>query len=147
MSSPSRTWASSVLGHKQLNFTIKKAGEQHKLDINELKEIRNDAYDCAKSYKGRMKKIHDQHINRKSFYNGQKVLLYNSRLHLFPGKLKSRWMGPFIVCNVFPHGVVKIENPKDGNSFKVNGQRLKPFIELGNPKVEVMLLEDPNYKD
>jgi hypothetical protein len=57
--------------------------------MDELKELRNDAYDCAKQYKAKMKKTHDQNILRRSFEVGQKVLLYNSRLHLFPGKLKS----------------------------------------------------------
>ena len=66
---------------KQLNFDLTQAGVHRKLQLNELEEIRNDAYDCAKSYKDRMKKVHDQNILRKSFTPGQKVLLYNSRLH------------------------------------------------------------------
>ena len=60
---------------------------------------------------------------------GQKVLLYNSRLHLFPGKLKSRWTGLFVVKTVFPHGAVEISDTKNGNDFKVNDQRLKSFLE------------------
>jgi hypothetical protein len=94
-----------------------------------------------------MKKAHDQSILRQSFEPGQKVLLYNSRLHLFPGKLKSRWIGPFIIRSVFPHGAIEIEDPKNGNTFKVNGQRLKPFLELRSRKVETTLLEDPNYSE
>ena len=82
---------------KRLNFDLDKAGAERKLQINELEEIRNDAYNCAKSYKDRMKRVHDKNILRKSFEPGQKVLLYNSRLHLFLGKLRSRWTGPFIV--------------------------------------------------
>jgi hypothetical protein len=74
---------------KQLNFNLSKAGSQRKLQLNELEEIRNDAYDCARMYKEQMKKAHDQSILRRSFEPGQKVILYNSRLHLFPGKLKS----------------------------------------------------------
>jgi len=66
---------------------------------------------------------------RKTFVPGKKVLLYNSRLHLFSGKLKSRWTGPFIVKTVFLHGVVEICDTKNENDFKVNGQRLKPFLE------------------
>ena len=64
-----------------------KAGEARKLQINELEEIRNDAYENAKISKARMKLAHDKIIQRKEFQLGQKVLLYNSRLHLFPGKL------------------------------------------------------------
>ena len=79
--------------------------------------------------KDRVKVFHDKFTMRKNFVQRQKVLLYNSRLHLFPGKLKSRWIRPFIVKTVFPHGSIEIYDPKNGNVFKVNGQRLKPFLE------------------
>jgi hypothetical protein len=69
-----------------------------------------------------MKRVHDQDILSKSFVPGQKFLLYNSRLHLFPGKLQSRWSGPFTVRTVFQHGAVEIENSYNGDVFKVNGQ-------------------------
>ena len=68
-------------------------------------------------------------------------------MHLFPGKLRSRWTGPFIVRTVYPHGAIEIENPKNGDTFKVNGQRLKPFLELEPPEVEEVLLDDPVYQD
>ena len=58
---------------------------------------------------------------------GHKILLYNSRLHLFPGKLKTRWSGPYIVHTVYPHSAIEISDLKSGNMFKVNGQKLKPF--------------------
>ena len=67
-------------------------------------------------------------IQRKNFEVGQKVLLYHSRLRLFPGKLRSRWIGPFEIVEVFPHGAVSIKKD-DGNVFKVNGHRLKPYLE------------------
>jgi hypothetical protein len=94
-----------------------------------------------------MKKVHDQGILRRCFEPGQKVLLYNSRLHLFPGKLKSRWMGPFIIRTVFSHGAIEIEDPKNGNIFKVNEQRVKPFLELRSSEVEATLLDDPIYTE
>jgi hypothetical protein len=122
-----------------------KAGSQRKLQLTELEELRNDAYDCSKKYKEHMKRVHDQSIPRRSFEPGQKVLLYNSRLHLFPGKLKSRWTGPFIIRTVFSHKAIKIEDQKNGNTFKVNGQRVKPFLELRSLEVEATLLEDPIY--
>lgn len=90
---------------------------------------------------------HDQNLLRNFFTSGQKVLLCNSHLQVFPGKFCSRWSGPFIVRTSYPHGAVEIKNPKDGNVFKVNGQRLKPFIELKSPEVEEILLEDPIYED
>ena len=110
---------------KQLNFILLKAGSQRKLQLNELEELRNDAYDCAMMYKEQMKKAHDQSILRRSFKPGQKILLYNSQLHLFLGKLKSRWTDPFTIRLVFPHGAIEIEDPKNGNTFKVNRQKLK----------------------
>ncbi|XP_026416243.1 uncharacterized protein LOC113311648 [Papaver somniferum] len=132
---------------KKLNFDLDKAGTQRKLQLNELEELRDNAYDSAKMYKNRMKVFHDKSILRKSFTPGQKALLYNTRLHFFPGKLRSRWSGPFVVRTVFPHGVVEIENTIYKNIFKVNGQRLKPFLEPLPPKVETLDLEDPVYVD
>ena len=69
-----------------------------------------------------MKAFHDKHISRKTFEPNKKVWLFNSRLKLFPGKLKSRWDGPFKVVQVFTHGTVEIHDPKTGNIFRVNGQ-------------------------
>jgi hypothetical protein len=68
-------------------------------------------------------------------------------LHLFPGKLRSRWTSPFVVKNVYPYGTVEIENPQNGNIFKVNGQCLKPFLENYIPEVESTPQEDPVYQD
>jgi hypothetical protein len=130
---------------KQLNFNFLKAGSQRKLQLTKLEELRNDAYDCSRKYKENIKRVHDQSILRRSFEPSQKVLLYNSRLHLFLGKLKSRWISPFIIRTAFSHGAVKIEDLKNGNTFKVNGQKVKPFLELRSLKVEATLLEDPIY--
>ena len=131
---------------KNLNFDLEKVGENRKLQLNELEELRNDAYENEKIYKERTKVFHDKSILRKTFSPNQKVLLYDSRLHLFPGKLKSRWTGPFVVRTVFPHGAIEIENPKDGSIFKVNGHRLKPFLEFpGNQEEELMILHEPSY--
>ena len=112
-----------------------------------MEEIRRDAYENFKISKERMKVFHDKKILRKSFEPSQKVLLYNSRLHLFPEKLRFRWTRPFIVKNVFPHGAIESENPKNGNIFKVNGQRLKPFLEKFSQEEESINLEDPIYQD
>ena len=111
--------------------------------MSELEEIRNEAYNNSRIYKERMKVFHDKNIVRKSFEPSQKVLLYDSRLHLFPGKLRSRWTSPFIVKKSFSHGAVEIENPKNDNIFKVNGQRLKPFFENFDPNEESIALTDP----
>ncbi|XP_050207444.1 uncharacterized protein LOC126656866 [Mercurialis annua] len=85
------------------------------------------AYENAKLYKEKTKKWHDAHIVPKQFTAGSYVLLYNSRLRLFPGKLKSRWSGPFKVRHIADHRAIELEND-NGESFKVNGQRCKPYL-------------------
>src|ERR1044072_5348083 len=77
--------------------------------------------------KKKTKKWHDLKILKREFSPGQLVLLYNSRLRLFPGKLKSRWSRPYKVKKVFQHGAVEIENMTNQNSFTVNAQRLKLY--------------------
>ena len=86
-----------------------------------------NAYKNARLYKDRTKLWHDKHLVKRDFNEWEDVLLYNSRLRLFPGKLKSRWSGPFKVVKVYPYGAIQISNEK-GEKFKVNGHRLKPYL-------------------
>ena len=132
---------------QHLNFNLDQAGEERLLHLSELEELRMEAYDLAKDYKIRTKKFHDSKIVRKEFQVGQKVLLYNSRLHVHPGKLKTRWSGPFIVTKVSSHGAIEIQNPEDLSTFKVNGHRLKPYFELEVKVLEKIYLDDPVYMD
>jgi transposase InsO family protein len=111
---------------KALNLDTKAAGEKRMLQLHELEELRLDAYENAKLYKEKTKRWHDKHIRRRNFEEGQLVLLFNSRLRLFPGKLRTRWSGPYKVSKVFDHGAIEIWSEKTG-AFKVNGQRLKHF--------------------
>ncbi|WMV25431.1 hypothetical protein MTR67_018816 [Solanum verrucosum] len=74
-----------------------------------------------------MKRYHDQRFEKREFVVGDLVLLFNSRLRLFPGKLKSKWTGPFLLTKVLPHGAVELEN-RDGTRFMVNGQRIKIYL-------------------
>ncbi|CAN6679377.1 unnamed protein product [Malus baccata var. baccata] len=113
---------------KTFNMDIDAAGLHRKLQLNELQEVRNEAYENARIYKEKTKAFHDKMIRSKTFSIGQKVLLFNSRLRLFPGKLRSKWIGPFIVTNVFPHGAVQIQSLKMQQEFKANGHRLKPYF-------------------
>ncbi|CAN6677893.1 unnamed protein product [Malus baccata var. baccata] len=130
---------------KRLNFEYQATGEKRKLQLNELEEWRNEAYENAKIYKERTKKFHDKAIIRKEFVPGQKVLLYNSRLHLFPGKLRSKWIGPFEVTQVMPHGAIEIKNLHTGELFKVNEQRLKHYLDATLPETkEVAYFEAPS---
>ncbi|KAM1249646.1 hypothetical protein ACFX2G_032993 [Malus domestica] len=107
----------------------REAGIHCKLQLNELEEIQNEAYENARLYKEKTKAFHDKMIRTKSFSVGQKVLLFNSRLRLFPGKLRSRWIGPFVITNIFPHSAVQVRSFKTGQEFKVNGHRVKPYYE------------------
>ena len=88
--------------------------------MNELEELRNEAYENARIYKEKTKRWHGQKIMRREFKVGEKVLLYNSRLKLFPGKLKSRWSGPYTVITSTPFGAVTLKD-ESGSEFKVNG--------------------------
>ena len=94
--------------------------------MNELEELREMEYENSRIYKEHTKKWYDANVKIKSFQEGDQVLLFNSRLRLFPGKLKSRWSGPFVVSHVYPYGAVEVCNTK-GEKFKVNGQRLKIY--------------------
>ena len=111
---------------RQLNMDSTLAGEKRLLQLSELDEFRNKAYENARIYKEKTKAWHDKHITRKEFAAGQQVLLFNSRLKLFPGKLKSRWSGPFTVTKVFSHGGAEVSHPEKG-TFTVATQRLKPY--------------------
>ncbi|CAN6712704.1 unnamed protein product [Malus baccata var. baccata] len=114
---------------KTFNLDLDAAGMHRKLQLNELEELRNEAYENARIYKEKTKAFHDKMIRGKTFNIGQKVLLFNSRLRLFPGKLRSKWIRPFVVTNVFPHGAVQVQSLRNGQEFKVNGHRLKPYYE------------------
>ncbi|XP_039122096.1 uncharacterized protein LOC120258721 [Dioscorea cayenensis subsp. rotundata] len=102
---------------------------KRKLQLNELDEWRSNAYESSMLYKEKVKEYHDRRMKHpKQFHEGDQVLLFNSRLKLFPGKLRSRWSGPYTVTQVFPHGAIEITNPENG-TFKVNGQRLKFYFD------------------
>ena len=115
--------------------------------MNELDELCRESYESSQIYKERLKKFHDMTIIRKTFEPHQKVLLYSSRLHIFPSKHRSRWIGAFIVKVVYPYGAVEIENPKIGKTFKVNGQRLKAFLKNFDRQESSEELVDPLYQD
>ncbi|GJY02379.1 reverse transcriptase domain-containing protein [Tanacetum coccineum] len=112
---------------KHVNFDIKTAGDHRKLQLNELNELRDQAYENSLIYKEKTKKLHDSKIKNRIFNVGDQVLLFNSRLKIFSGKLKTRWSGPFTIAQVFPYGTVELSQP-DGPNFKVNGHRVKHYF-------------------
>ncbi|GJX40076.1 reverse transcriptase domain-containing protein [Tanacetum coccineum] len=83
---------------KHANFDLETAGDHRKVQLNELNELRDHAYENSLIYKEKTKRIHDSKIKNRVFNVGDQVLLFNSRLKMFSGKLKSRWSGPFTIC-------------------------------------------------
>ncbi|XP_061351976.1 uncharacterized protein LOC133296947 [Gastrolobium bilobum] len=128
---------------KYLNFDSKTAVEKRLLQLDELDEFKLSAYESASLYKEKTKKWHDKKILPRDFKVGNQVLLFNSRLRLFPGKLKSRWSGPFIVRNMKSYGAVEISPLDSDRSFTVNGQRLKLYMggEIDRGTTTVALIE------
>ncbi|GKA30624.1 reverse transcriptase domain-containing protein [Tanacetum coccineum] len=112
---------------KHTNFDIKTAGDHRKVQLNELNELRDHAYENSLIYKEKTKRIHDSKIKNRVFNVGDRVLLFNSRLKIFSGKLKTRWSGPFTVTQVFPYGTIELSQ-NSGPNFKVNGHRLKHYF-------------------
>ena len=92
-----------------------------------MEEVHNNAYENAKIYKDKAKRWHDKHIQKRDFEVGQQVLLFNLRLKLFPGKLRSRWSSPFIVNKVLPSGAIEVHHPLK-RIFIVKGQQLKHYL-------------------
>ncbi|KAK8521400.1 hypothetical protein V6N12_005307 [Hibiscus sabdariffa] len=128
---------------KECNMEMDAIGETRKLHLQELEEIRRNAYDSARIYKDKTKDFHYRRIAFKSFNVSQKVLLFNSKLKTFAGKLRTKWIGPYTVTQVFPHGAVEIQDDS-GTCFKVNGQRLKSYYENYQACViEEIILEEP----
>nr|GEU57814.1 reverse transcriptase domain-containing protein [Tanacetum cinerariifolium] len=93
---------------KHVNFDLKTAGDHRKLQLNELSELRDQAYENSVIYKERTKKLHDSKIKNRIFSVGDQVLHFNSRLKIFSGKLKTCWSGPFTITCVFPYGTIEL---------------------------------------
>ncbi|GJY56275.1 reverse transcriptase domain-containing protein [Tanacetum coccineum] len=101
---------------KHCNFDFKFAGDHRKVQMNELNELRDQAYENSLIYKEKTK-IHDSKIKNRVFNVGDRFLLFNSRLKIFPGKLKTHWTEPFTVAQVFPYGTVELSQT-DRPNFK-----------------------------
>jgi len=106
---------------KALNFDQIAAGKKRLLKLNELEEMGPRTYKNVLIYKARTKRCYDKNLVSWDINFRHLVLLYNSRLKLFPRKLKSKWYGPFLVKSVSPHGAVELITPEGDRSFKVNG--------------------------
>nr|GEW91977.1 reverse transcriptase domain-containing protein [Tanacetum cinerariifolium] len=121
---------------KHANFDLKTTGDHRKLQLNELHKLRDQAYENSLIYKKRTKKLHDSNIKNCIFNVGDQVSLFNSRLKIFSGKLKTRWFGPFTITKVYPYGTAKLSHA-DGSNFKVNCHRLKHYYGGDVPPIEI----------
>nr|GFB27045.1 reverse transcriptase domain-containing protein [Tanacetum cinerariifolium] len=118
---------------KQTNFDLSATGDHQKIQLNEL---RDHAYENSLIYKEKTKRICDSKIKNRVFNVGNQVLLFNSRLKIFSGKLKTRWSGPFTITKVFPYGTVELSQA-NGPNFKVNGHRIKHYFGGDVPQLVV----------
>ncbi|XP_016546390.1 uncharacterized protein LOC107846545 [Capsicum annuum] len=112
--------------------------------LHEWEEFRLKEYESFVLYKEKMKRWHDSKILKREFHVGDDVFLFNSRLKLFAGKLRSKWWGPFVISNVYPSGSIGLED-HEKKKFVVNGQLLKHYY-MGGPgatKVESLCFKDP----
>nr|GEV45487.1 reverse transcriptase domain-containing protein [Tanacetum cinerariifolium] len=122
---------------KQANFDLAVAGDHQKVQLNELNKLRDHAYENSLIYKEKLNRIYDSKIKNRVFNVGDRVLLFNLRLKIFLGKLKTRWSGPFTIAKVFPYGTVELSQ-SNGPNFKVNGYRVKHYFKKDDcPDCEV----------
>nr|GEX52521.1 DNA-directed DNA polymerase [Tanacetum cinerariifolium] len=119
---------------KQANFDLAITGDHWKVQLNEL---RDHAYENSLIYKEKTKRIHDSKIKNRVFNVGDRVLLFNSRLKILLGKLKTHWSEPFTIAKVFPYGTVELSQA-NGPNFKVNGHRVKHYFGGDVPQLVVL---------
>nr|GEX46910.1 reverse transcriptase domain-containing protein [Tanacetum cinerariifolium] len=129
-------WAFRTAFKKPIGCTPYKLVYGKAFQLNELNELRDQAYENSLIYKEKTKRIHDSKIKDCVFNVGDRVLLFSSRLKIFSGKLKTRWSGPFTITQVFPYGTVELSQTNRPN-IKVNGHRLKHYFREDIPKMVV----------
>nr|GEV28773.1 reverse transcriptase domain-containing protein [Tanacetum cinerariifolium] len=125
---------------KQANFDLAVVGDYQKIQLNELNELHDQAYENSLIYKEKTKRIHDSKIKNRVFNVGDRVLLFDSRLKIFLGKLKTRWSGPFTITKVFSYGTVELSQA-NGPNFKVNGHRIQQYFGGDVPQLLVLDLQ------
>ena len=81
----------------------------------------------AISHKEKMKKETEQKNAKQVFMVGDLVLVDSSGSPCLPGKLTSKWTGPYLITQVFPHGAVELK-AKEGVQFKMNRERIKLYF-------------------
>nr|GEY05301.1 reverse transcriptase domain-containing protein [Tanacetum cinerariifolium] len=119
---------------KHANFDLQTVSDHRKVQLNELNELHDQAYENSLIYKEKTKRIHDLKMKDRVFNVGDRVLLFNSRLKIFSDKLKTRWSGQFTITHVFPYGTIELSQT-DMPNFKVNVHRLKHYFREDIPKM------------
>nr|GFB03485.1 reverse transcriptase domain-containing protein [Tanacetum cinerariifolium] len=104
---------------KHCNFDLKTASDHQKVQLNKLNELCDQAYENSLIYKEKTKMIHDSKIKDRVINVGDRVILFNSHLKIFSGKLKTHLTGPFTVDHVFPYGTIELSQT-DGPNFKLD---------------------------
>ncbi|GKB39312.1 reverse transcriptase domain-containing protein [Tanacetum coccineum] len=123
---------------KNCNPDLIAAGEKRMFQLHELDELRHQAYENSRLYKARTKVWHDRKLRmRKEFKQGNKVLLFHSKYKFKQPKLRSRWLGPYVVKHQYPSRYVELYG-KDGKTFIVNGHQLKLYHEEDNDPREAV---------
>ena len=118
---------------QKCNMDMERSGEERKLQLQELDELRTEAYGNSRLYKEKTKKLHDKGILRKDFKVGDKVLKFKARYKFKEGKLKTRWDGPFYVTKIHPYSAIEIVDESNGSIQLVNGHLLKLFHDSVKP--------------
>ena len=111
---------------KALNLDMSLADKTRRQQLHELEEWRYQAFENSRFYKEKVKIRHDARIVPKKFNVGDHVLLFNSKMRLGPGKLKTQWSGPFRITKVYTYGTIELVTEK-GEHFQANGHRLKLY--------------------
>ncbi|XP_042012084.1 uncharacterized protein LOC121760492 [Salvia splendens] len=113
---------------KEINMRPQSCEEERKLQLQELEELRLESYESAMWYKEKTRLWHDKNLRVKELQVGQRVLLFQSRLKLMPGKLKSKWVGPYTNVGLRANRAVEIKGSASNSThFLVNGHRVKVF--------------------
>ncbi|GKB80737.1 hypothetical protein Tco_0947632 [Tanacetum coccineum] len=116
---------------KHANFDLETAGDHRKVQLNELNELRDHAYENSLIYKEKIKKIHDSKIKNRVFNVGESIVLFNSRLKMLR-QLKIP-VGPdrLPLSQVFPYGPLKLSKTT-GPNFRTN--KFGDWVKLSDPK-------------
>nr|GEX14954.1 reverse transcriptase domain-containing protein [Tanacetum cinerariifolium] len=128
------------IGWTPYKLVYEKACDHRKVQLNELNKLRDQAYENSLIYKEKTKRLHDSKIKDLVFHVDDRVLLFNSRLKIFSGKLKIRWSGPFTITQLFPYGTIELSQTDEPN-FKIHESMNVNFDEISEMASKQFSLE------